>query len=69
MANGKMNPSRFGSVPEEANKQGTLNETLPPDQRNRPAPAELAEGPKRGDKGEFLPAAYKTKNGAVREDR
>lgn len=68
MAN--MNPVRVGAaMPSDANKKGALNETTPPEQREVKLPAKLDDGPKRGDKGEFLPASYVTKAGSIRSDR
>lgn len=71
MANGKMNASRIGTIPSEAQSGGTLNESLPAEQRVAEAPtaAKPSEGPKRGSKGEFLPATYQIAGGRTRTDR
>lgn len=58
-----------GSVPAEAKMEGRLNEGPPPEQREVVTPKKLDSGPKRGDKGEFMPAAYLTKSGSTRQDR
>jgi hypothetical protein len=71
MADGKMIPASvsIGSIPDEAKSEGSLNETLAKSKRNPPTPRKLDEGPKRGDKGQFEPAAYKTNSGNTRVDR
>lgn len=69
MSNGKMIPVRVGSVPSEATKQGALNESLSPAEKLVAEPAKLDKGPKRDEKGAFLPASYETKSGSIRTDR
>lgn len=65
MANAKpSSPSSVKAGPEipaAALSRGGLNEAPPADQRApAKAPSKLDDGPRRGDAGEYLPAAYKT---------
>jgi len=60
--------AKIGEIPAEANSKGGLNESTPKEQR-APEGAPLSNGPKRGEKDEYLPASYKTTRGNVRTDR
>lgn len=63
MAEGRIGPS----MPTPQNPGGE-NE-LPPVEQRTPKGAPLGKGPKVGEKGEYLPATYKTAKGNVRTDR
>ena len=47
----------------------SLNEAPSAAERDASAPTKLDSGPKIGDRGEYLPAAYRTPKGLIRQDR
>lgn len=59
----------IGNIPPEANSKGRLNQLPPAKQQESSADMELSEGPRKGEKDEFLPATYKTSRGTIRTDR
>lgn len=65
---------KSGEVPDEARSAGGLNASVGPEVRNpEPVPTTqkggLDKGPNIGDDGSYRPAVYKTKSGAIRQDR
>jgi hypothetical protein len=60
---------RLGSIPDSARSGGAENESTPPEQRTSKTRSPLGHGPVVLDNGSLAPAAYKTKNKNLREDR
>jgi len=56
-------------IPAEATQGASLNDAPPAEQRQAPTKVKLADGPSRGERGEYLPAAYPIRPGIVRVDR
>lgn len=62
---------QVGDIPAEAAMKGGLNESTPAEQR-APVRADIAmsDGPRMGEKGEYLPATYALpESGLIRTDR
>lgn len=52
-------PESYGSNPPEADSNGTLNASLPQEQRSVKGQGKLSAGPLIGEGGEYKPAKYK----------
>lgn len=59
----------IGNIPSEANSGGALNASVSNKERSGKPLSDLGEGPRVGERGEYLPARYKLPSGRVREDR
>lgn len=55
-------------LPEGTKKGGKANNDLPESVRTPSKTASVGEGPNVGEKGEYLPATYKTHSGVIRTD-
>lgn len=73
MAKAKPSSPGTADIPAEAKSQGALNDSTSPSEKAPAKPPKdkrkLSKGPKRGEGGEFMPAAYKTPRGNIRIDR
>jgi hypothetical protein len=58
-----------GEVPEGATSGGAKNNEVDETVRNGATGAEVTDGPKMGDRGQYLPAAYPLGGGTTRIDR
>lgn len=58
-------------IPGVATSEGPADQNSPPPMPMRTPKARTAQGdgPKLGSRGEYLPASYPTRSGAIREDR
>lgn len=58
-----------GSVPDSATAGGAQNNDLDETARTGKSGSDKAQGPKIGDRGQYLPAAYEVGGGVTRIDR